>query len=192
MSSDAFDSSTTSPAGASPPSLPSLATGSSSLAQSARLKTIKIARAVLIGFGVLVGITYAFLFSQSESEIKLVVDQQLSKSGLTRATADQVELAKYEGAALRTVRIIYASGVALGIVFIVAGALMLIYPIAATIISLTLFLGKTAVEGYLAPESLYQGLILKIVVLVTLVAAIKAAIAYQSANHDTASPTLQD
>src|SRR5262245_34953684 len=83
-------------------SLPSLAAGASSLAQSARLKTLKLARVMLYVFGALVIVSYAFLFAQSESEIKDVFDKELQRNGLNRALVDQSVLQKEEAAALRT------------------------------------------------------------------------------------------
>jgi hypothetical protein len=148
------------------------------------LKTLNTARRVLYVFGVLVSLTYLFLFGNAETEIRQGLDLELSKNGLNRMTVDPVKLKEVESAAVRTVRLIYGGGIVLGIVFIVSGAMLLKFPVASVLTSLILFVGKTAVEGYLAPESLWMGAILKLIVFVCLIAAVPAAVAYQRGRRE--------
>ncbi len=55
------------------------------------------------------------------------------------------------------------------------------YPVPISITSLVLYLGATVVMGVLNWQTLLQGIIIKVIVIVVLVKAVQAAIAYQKA-----------
>jgi ABC-type siderophore export system fused ATPase/permease subunit len=77
------------------------------------------------------------------------------------------------------VRLVYGGIAFLGVLFILLGFLVTRFPLPATIIALVLYLGSNAVLALLDPAVLVQGIIFKIIVVVCLVKALQAAIAYQ-------------
>jgi hypothetical protein len=150
-----------------------------SLAQSARAKELKSARVILIIVGVLFGGSYCFLFSNIANEVNLEAQKQIDGLRAKGLAPDPVSLAEYRQRCTTFGKIFYGSGIALGVIFILMGLAVYAFPIPITILGLVLFIGHTAVIGYLNPMTLVQGWILKIVFVVSLVKAIQAAVAYQ-------------
>ena len=163
-------------------SLPSLAgPGPKSLAQSARMKSLNQARVALIAIGVITIAANLIFGMMAESAVKEEIDKELTARGLNRGTVNQIELQKVENAALRATRLASYGFAALGAVFIGAGMMIKQYPVPISITSLVLYLGATVVTGVLNWQTLLQGIIIKVIVIVVLVKAVQAAIAYQKA-----------
>ncbi len=66
------------------------------------------------------------------------------------------------------------------------GLLVYTIPIPATIISLVLYIGATAIFAYLAPETLLQGVIFKVLIIAGLIKAVQSAIAYDNDRKNAA------
>ena len=77
------------------------------------------------------------------------------------------------------VRLILAIPLALGALFIVLGLMVKSYPVPITILSLVLYVAATLAFAALDPQTIVQGFIFKIIIVVALVKAIQAALAYQ-------------
>jgi len=89
-------------------------------------------------------------------------------------------------------RVQLASGIGaiIGLVFIGCAAAVFTYPIAATVTSLVVYLGRVAAEGVIAPESIAQGWIFKIVIIGGLFKAVQAALAYESERKAAAQANV--
>lgn len=117
---------------------------------------------MLLFIGVLTLAFNAFLFANATAEI--------TKLGLQGEDFDRV---------LGLVRLIYGAGIALGVVFCVCGILVTKFPVPLTILSLVLYVGATAGFAFLAPASLLQGIIFKIIIIVALGKSVQTALAFQ-------------
>lgn len=169
-----------------PPSLPSLTGGSNSLAQAARMKLLNQARYTLIVIGILTIAANLFFGLAAEEGVKREFDKELASKGLNRAVVDPVKLQEAEEAAVRATRVGSFGFAALGAVFVGAGALIKKYPVPISIVSLVLYLGSTVVMGILDTDFLLKGIIIKVIIIVALVKAVQAAIAYQKALDEEA------
>ncbi len=75
------------------------------------------------------------------------------------------------------------------IAFLVLGILVPRFPIPATVIALILFITLHAIDALADPTALLRGWILKIIVIVVLVKAIQAAVAYEKERKLEATST---
>jgi hypothetical protein len=162
-----------------PPLGDSLAVSSNlgSLAQSARAKQLKTARIILIVVGTLTAAINGFMYVNTPNEVNQVM-QQLNAPQAQGLEAQKAITEVRDRIALFC-HIIYGATVALGVVFIVLGLMVYAYPVPVTVLALVLYIGATAVFGYLSPMTLAQGWLMKIIVIVVLVKSIQAAVAYQ-------------
>jgi hypothetical protein len=140
-----------------------------SLAQSARVKHLNTARWVLISIGILTILLNGFLLAT----MRQTTMAEIRKKNMVIVDQDQFE----QG--LMTARLIMAVPIALGLVFVVLGLLVKTYPVPITITALVLYVAATLAFGMLEPQTLAQGFIVKIIIVVALVKAVQAALAYQ-------------
>jgi len=162
--------------------LPSLAGGTSSLAQSARRKQLNVARGIMFGVGILTIVVNFAQLAMVDSEIDKQLDQEAAKVIQQGRMIDQAKLAEIKQAAKRVGHLIMYGVMGLGALYILFGLLIWKFPVPITIIALTIYVGSAVVFAILAPETLFAGIIVKIIVVVALVKAVQAAIAYQKAN----------
>ena len=148
------------------PSLPALG----SLAQAARGNELKQAQRILIGIGVLTLVVNGFLLFNLPNEIQQALNQN-------QIAPENVETFRQE--ATISGYLIYGLPVLLGCLFVIFGSIIKQYPVPITITSLVLYVLATAAFGLLAPETLVQGFIMKIIIVYALIRAIKAARAYR-------------
>ncbi len=90
------------------------------------------------------------------------------------------------------VRLVNGVAVALGVVFIILGVIVNRFPVPATIISLILYVGSALGFAALDPSTLARGAIIKIIIVVALIKAIQAALAYEKERQRSASVELVD
>lgn len=147
-----------------------------SLAQSARKGNLSQARGILITIGILQLIGHIVLYFVMESQI---ADR--------RQAGDPVD-----EEALSEARALLFVAMGLGLTFTILGILVYRIPVAATVTGLLLYLADKIYEAVLDPTNLRAGLIIKIIIVVCLVKAVQAAIAYEreaaSESNDTPSP----
>jgi hypothetical protein len=140
-----------------------------SLAQSARGKEIKQAQRILIAIGLLTAAANAFAVYNTPNEVEAVMRQQ--NFG---ANADQVRhyvtMFCYG---------LYGALTGLGVLFVIFGLVVKSYPVPITVASLILYLGTNAALAFLNPMLLAAGFIVKIIIVVGLFRAFKAARAYE-------------
>ncbi|HUR52824.1 MAG TPA: hypothetical protein VMZ71_01750 [Gemmataceae bacterium] len=152
--------------------------GLGSLAQSARRTSFKQARGILFALGGLTIVGYSFLFLNVEKEADEAINAEVQKhggwGGVNPNVANEVR-----ATIIRVGRIIYAGTVALGAVFVLLGFLVPTAPVACTVTGLVLYIASIAVFAVIDPLSLVRGFIIKIVVIVCMVKAVQAAVAYE-------------
>jgi uncharacterized membrane protein YidH (DUF202 family) len=131
-----------------------------SLAQSARLKHLNTARWILIVVGVLTLGLNAVLLATMRDQLR----------GLPNF--DQL---------MKLYTLIAAIGMCLGVIFVVLGILVKTFPVACTILGLVLYAGGNLFFFVISedPKMLYQGIIIKVIIIVAMVKSIQAAVAYQ-------------
>jgi len=140
-----------------------------SLAQSARVKNLNTARWVMIAVGVLTIAVNGFLLFTAREQLM----NEVRKNNMV--IVDQAEFDK----SVAFARLIFVVPIVLGVIFIVLGILVKKYPVPMTITGLVLYILSTLAFAALNPMSLAQGFIIKIIIIVALVKAVQAAMAYQ-------------
>ena len=158
-----------------------------SLAQSARLKQLNTARAILIVVGALTMIANAVLFTMIEEGVEKGLreeEQQLRRQGMI---IDRAEYERLRSSAIRTAKVLQAGAVALGLVFVVLGIMVKTYPVPSTVTALVLYIGAAALFGFLDPRTLLQGLLIKILIVFGLFKSVQAAKAYESESGQLAA-----
>jgi hypothetical protein len=155
-----------------------------SLAQAARGKQLTQARRVLIGVGVLMLVGNSLVLVFLDSVVRTTVDGELTKQGLTRATADPAGLQALTEE-LRLGNIISCSiAITLGVTFTVFGLLVKRFPVPITILSLVLFIGWIGLMAILDPFTLLQAWLVKVIFIVALSKGIQAAMAFERDRAD--------
>jgi hypothetical protein len=166
--------------------LPSLASGTSSLAQSARRKQLNVARGIMFGVGILTIVVNLAQLAMVDNEIDKQLDQEAAKLVQQGRMIDQVKFAEIKQAAKRVGHLIMYGVIGLGALYIVFGLLIWKFPVPITIIALTIYVGSAVVFAALSneplEETLLKGIIVKVIIVVALVKAVQAAIAYQKAG----------
>ena len=155
------------------------------LAQAARGKELKNARAIMLFIGIISILANGYFFSAAASNVQKEIDKELLKLGPT-FVVDPVKLAEVKSQAVRTTRLIAFGGLVLGGIFVACGLLVERHPVPITVTALALYLGGNAIFGMLNPASLGAGLIMKIFIVAGLFKAVQAAIAYQKELATTA------
>jgi hypothetical protein len=154
-----------------------------SLAQSARIKNLRVARWILIILGALTTIGNAILFVNAPKEVEDAIREEYGSVDPS-STIDPYELQMIDEGrttALLILRSIYGGMCALGITFIALGVLVYRIPVIATVLGLILYIGIQLVMVVLTgnPIVLVKGWLIKIVIIAGLAKAIQAAIAWQ-------------
>lgn len=165
-----------------PSSLPPLQTGLGSLGQEARLKHLNTAKWILIVVGILTIGVNVLQYTTVEAMIDRELTNELKKQRIGRQQVDPVAYNQVRDAAIRRVRVLCMALIGLGIVYIVMGMLVKKYPVPLTIAGLVLYVGTALVFFAINPASLAQGglgIVVKIVIVVAMVKAILAALAYE-------------
>ncbi len=149
-----------------------------SLAQSARRTSLKQARIILIIIGVFTLGLNLVLFFNAENEVRQALEQEKQKAG-PGVVFDPIKLKEAEEQILNVVKLVYGGTAALGVVFIVLGIAVYAAPVPCTVTGLVLYVAGIAVFAVIDPTNLVRGLIVKILIIVGLVKAVQAAVAYE-------------
>ena len=80
--------------------------------------------------------------------------------------------------------VIYGGALALGVAFVVFGIIVKLFPVPITILSLVLYILSALVFAALNPMSLLAGLLMKVIIIVALSKAIKAAFEYEREKRE--------
>jgi hypothetical protein len=168
-----------------------------SLAQKARGKHLNQARALLIVIGVLTVIINLFDLVDTRKGFRFMspreaLEQAIYKqnAGAPKQLVDQVV---GQMAPVLTLSVVVFVG--LGLVFIVFGLVIKVIPVVATVTSLVLYVVGNVVTAIMvlhfandkAAELLASGIIVKIIIVVCLIKAIQAAIAYERERREEAA-----
>ena len=151
-----------------------------SLSQKAREKNLSSARSLLIVVGVLWVIINLVSLALLSDQISKAAKEHAIASVPPGTPVDPVKIKEVEQVMLVGAYIYAGARVALGVLFIIFGLMVKMFPVPITIISLVLYVGAVAVNGLLDPMTLMQGIIFKIIIVVLLFKSIQAAIAYQN------------
>ena len=111
-----------------------------------------------------------FLLYNLPNEIQMAIKQNQIAPEDVEAFRQEATISGY---------LIYGLPVLLGCVFVIFGSIIKQFPVPITITSLALYVLATVAFGLLAPETLVQGFIVKIIFIFALIRAIKAARAYR-------------
>lgn len=154
------------------------ASGLGSLAQKARQKNLKSARGILIAIGVITVLVNFLLMALVQGQVDKEIEQEIAKMG-PGAQVDRAKLQELRDASVRTGILVNGGFTVMGFIFIGLGIAVSRFPVPATVLGLVLYLGGAALTALFNPAMLVQGIIVKIIIVVFLVNAIKSAVAYQ-------------
>ncbi|MEN6459227.1 MAG: hypothetical protein ABFC63_09880 [Thermoguttaceae bacterium] len=152
-----------------------------SLAQSARKKQLKTARIILIIVGILTVAGNGLMLGNVNNEVDRTIQKQVDALRAQGQQADGASVAEFRDRNIRYCRIIYGSALVFGVVFIALGIAVYTYPVPCTVLALVLYVGAAAIYGFLSPETLKNGMLVKIVIIIALAKSVQAAVAYRKA-----------
>jgi hypothetical protein len=152
--------------------------GLGSLARSARGKQLKQARTILFVVGVMQIIGSIIFISLAPGQIKQALDAEITKAG-GPGRVDPAAVQQVEANALRITQIVNGGFLLMGVLFIVFGFILPMYPVPVAVTSLVVFLGAQVIVALFNPASLAQGIIIKAIFVVALAKAVQAALADQ-------------
>jgi hypothetical protein len=161
--------------------------GLGSLAQSARSKQLKSARAILYFVGIITVVVNAGFVFFADAIVASQIDREVAELRRQGAIIDEEKVAEVRATSVQSVRLSNSIAILIGGVFLVCGALVYRYPVPTTIISLVLYLGAQAAYGAIDPTTLARGWIVKILIVVGLVKAVQAALAFEREREDQAA-----
>lgn len=146
--------------------------GLGSLAQSARTSHLKSARTTLFVIGVLTIIANLGMAALAQN----LVDQEL------RNEPEQVK----QQVVLVT-QFVAGGFAAVGVIFLILGSLIYKAPVPCTVLALILYIAGQAISVLLDPTMLAKGAVVKVIIIVALVKAVQAALAYRREEMAAAS-----
>lgn len=152
--------------------------GLGSHAQSARGKQLSQARGTLIAIGILTIVVNAIFFYLRPGQIDEEIQKEIRAQG-PGAVVNKAKVDEFKDTALRTIRIVDSVGVGLGIVFVALGAFVYQAPVLTTVLGLVLYVGAALIFGLMNPQSIAQGVVIKVLIIVGLAKAVQSALAYQ-------------
>jgi len=165
-----------------------------SLAQASRTKDLRRARSILWIVGLLTFVVNGFHFATAEKSFDRAVEQELRGEGLTleevrnRPPEERAEFDEEYEKGLQLARLITGGSALLGLCFIACAMMVFRKPVAATVTGLVLYLGGTAAILAIDPPSIARGLLFKILIVIGLASAVKAALAYERSARAAAAP----
>jgi hypothetical protein len=151
-----------------------------SLAQAARTKQLKTARNILYIIGILAFVANGGAFFFADTVAGWRIDSELEAIHARHQVADPAAVKEARAQLVGQLQLAAGIGAIIGLVFVGCAVAVFTYPIAATVTSLIVYLGRLAAEGVMAPETIAQGWWLKILIVVGLFKAVQAALAYES------------
>jgi len=154
-------------------------TGLGNLAQSARTKQLKSARAIMFFVGVITIVANAGFMIAAETLVDREIEKEVANLRGQNMIVDQAAVAEFRETAVRSTRLVNGIGLLIGIVFIGFGFTVYRYPVPITVTALVMYIGCWAVYGVIDPTTLASGWIVKILIVVALFKAVQAALAYE-------------
>jgi hypothetical protein len=159
-----------------------------SLAQAARSKELKTARTTLIAVGVITLLANGVMALLAKGMVDKAFEAEIRNMQQPGMVLDQDQLNQLKQQAVTSTQLICFGFAAVGLVFIGLGVFVNKAPVVCTAIGLVLYIAGWAITAVLDPTMIAKGIILKIIIIVALVKALQAAIAYQ---RETASAGLE-
>ena len=144
-----------------------------------------------MAIGVLTVVVNLFFVLAAESQVKEAIDKQVQEGRRKGLVFDQKKLADIQAHAVTLTKLINGGAVALGVLFIVFGLIVDKYPVPITITGLVLYVGAAAVFGLISPETLVQGIVIKIIIIAALAKSIQSALAYEREKASEQGPAAQ-
>ncbi len=146
------------------------------------LNKVKQAKGILIVVGVLTLGFNAFLLMNAEDEAKNAVAQEIARTQLLPGQIiDPLKRQQAEQLVLVFCRVIYGGMIAMGVIFVILGAVVTKFPVPATVAGLSLYLVANGITFCLAPGAFASALFIKVVIVVSLIGSVRAALEYQRA-----------
>jgi hypothetical protein len=152
--------------------------GMGRLAQSARSTQLKSARGIMLGIGILTVLANGALFALAASQVQEAIDAEIAKLPPGRV-ADPVKVQEVKERAIKEAHLVAGGAMMVGLIFVGCGLLVDKQPVVSTATALGLYIASTAVFAAINPGSITAGIYIKIFVIIGLVKAVQAAIAYQ-------------
>lgn len=169
----------TMPGGMPSLSNPTAVGGLGSLAQSARAKELRSARTIFIVIGVLMLIGVVFNLVTLDTQLDMAIKAEMKAQNLSESDVDPEALTAARQSIKRIAYLLIAGTGVLAVVYFVLAGLVSRHPIPVTVTGLVIYLASAAIFAVIDPTTLVQGIIIKIIIIIALIKAVAAAVAYQ-------------
>lgn len=149
------------------------------VAQQMRFSELTTAKWILFGVGVFSIVVYGGLFAFAGKMIDAEFEKQVPQ---LQAQGHRVDPAIVEKMRLKLVyvrRAIAASTITLGVVFCVLAFFVPRYPLVCTSLGFALYVGVQAISAFVDWTSIFSGILLKALIIISLGSAVKTAMAYE-------------
>jgi hypothetical protein len=162
-----------------------------SLTQQARLKSLNAARAVFLVVGLLtIGVNVIGL-SQAEKIVNADMNQQYEAMRKKGVRFEARQFHELRVSTIQTAKVLSVGLIGVGVLYLVFAATVTAYPVAITISGLAIYVAAMAVFAVLDPTQVALGIIFKIFVIIGLVKAVQAAIAYEREQRESELANLE-
>jgi predicted Zn finger-like uncharacterized protein len=151
-----------------------------SLAQVARGKQLRGARILMIVLGTLVLLAGMYALFAAKTLVRNAIQAELAKRG-PGFIPNPISLQQAEERGVRIVRLLAVVEMAVGAVFIALAAIIYLYPVAATVLGLVLYISMRVIVFVMRPEAMLNpfALLIMALIIIGLAKAVQSAIVYQ-------------
>jgi hypothetical protein len=118
-------------------------------------------------------------FSQVDRLVDSQVHQQFNGQRVMDEVEEQAAVAQLRNRLTSFLYFMLGAAVVFGVVYMILGIIVYVYPLRATIGGLVLFVASMVLFGVLAPQTLWAGLLPKVVIIVALAASVRTAVAWR-------------
>jgi hypothetical protein len=158
------------------------------LASSARQSHTKGTRWIFLFIGLISAGVGGFLLFNAPKEVDDLFNKEIEAAG-PGAVIDQELMEAEKSRILRFVQVIYGIQIMVGVAFVCFAALVTKYPVPITISGLILYIASMAITAFFDPSQLVRGIVIKIIIVVSLIRSISAAMAER--NETPKDPLVQ-
>jgi len=125
---------------------------------------------------------YGFFFLRAEHQVERAIERQVQQLERRGLALDMKKVEQLKREAVRTTRRVNALAVGAAATFLVIGCYVPKYPVPATCLGLLGYLAGLALLVIIDQATMWKGLVVNIVIVLALIRAVQAAIAYESAR----------
>jgi hypothetical protein len=140
---------------------------------------LNIAQRILFTVGILTILINLAQFGAIEAAVEQSMNAQAQKVIAQGKRIDPVKFAQIKKSAVQIGQLTAGGFVGIGVLYVVFGLILHRFPVPVTIVALSVYVGLTVIMLMIDPAHTAGRVIFRVIIIVALVKAVQAAIAYQ-------------